>query len=185
MAFILSGNQVVSFADALDLRTRDQRVFEANEIDFTNAPDQPDSLDTYVEDLLTRSTARIAEKIRASAQWRKYLGFQNQPVTLNEIPPINLNLILLRQADFTDMCVYYCLKEYLLPKVADFGNPESSEVQKIKYYDQKFYDLFSELMDMLDWYDFDGDGNINQSERFLTQRPRRRSRASGVSWRVR
>lgn len=185
MAFITSGNQVISFADALDIRGIDQRVFESNEIDFENAPDQPDSLDTYMEDLLTRSTARILEKIRASSQWRKYLGFQNQRVPANEIPEFNPNLILARQADFTDMTVYYCLKEYLLPRIADFGNPESSEVKKIQYYENKFDDLFRELMDMLDWYDFNADGNIDSSERLLQHRNIRRTRGSRASWRVR
>lgn len=185
MAFIQVGNQVVSFADALDLRGIDQRVFESNEIDFENAPEQPDSLETYIEDLLTRSTARILEKIRASREWRKYLGFQNETFSANEIPPFNPNLIRARKADFTDMTVYYCLKEYLLPKIADFGNSESSEVQKIQYYEQKFDDLFRELMTMLDWYDFNADGNIDSEERFLQRTLTRRTRGARSSWRVR
>lgn len=185
MAFITSNNQVISFADAFDIRGIDQRVFESNEIDFQNAPDNPDSLETYMEDLLTRSTARILEKIRASNQWRKYLGYQNERVLANEIPEFNPDLILARQADFTDMTVYYCLKEYLLPKIADFGNPESSEVKKIRYYENKFDDIFRELMDMLDWYDFNADGNIGNSERLLQHRATRRTRGSRASWIVR
>jgi len=43
MAFILDGTTVVSYAEALDVRDKDQRLFEANEIDFTNVP-QPLSM---------------------------------------------------------------------------------------------------------------------------------------------
>ena len=41
MAFITVGGSVVSYAEALDIRDKDQRVFESNEIDFTNVPDAP------------------------------------------------------------------------------------------------------------------------------------------------
>ena len=36
MAFIVSGGDVVSYAEALDVRDKDQRVFESNEIDFAD-----------------------------------------------------------------------------------------------------------------------------------------------------
>ena len=65
------------------------------------------------------------------------------------------------------MCAYYTLKEYLLPKIADFGNPESAEVQKIEYYAGKFDDLFRELMDILDWYSADGDATVEANEKMV------------------
>ena len=75
MAFITVGDAVVSYAEALDVRDKDQRLFEGNEIDFTNVPDTPGSLNNYIEDLTTKSTNRINQKIRASARWREYLGY--------------------------------------------------------------------------------------------------------------
>lgn len=168
MAFILSGVNVISYAEAVDVRDKDQRVFEANEINFSDAPDAPTTLDEYIEDLTTKATARIDQKIRATSRWREYLGYAGSGYdSINEIPAFDPNRIISRKSDFTDMCAYYTLKEYILPKIADFGNPESPEVQKIQYYEQKFQDLFSELMDIMDWYDSDGDGTVESGEKMV------------------
>ena len=75
MAFILSGTTVVSYAEALDVRDKDQRLFEGNEIDFTNVPDAPANLNEYIEDLTAKTTDRINTKIRLSARWREYLAY--------------------------------------------------------------------------------------------------------------
>ncbi len=87
MAFIVSGGNVLSYAEALDVKDKDQRIFEANEINFTDVPDTPGSLDNYIEDLTTKSTNRINEKIRASARWREYLGYAGQGYdSINDLP---------------------------------------------------------------------------------------------------
>lgn len=186
MAFILSGTTVISYAEAVDVRDKDQRLFESNEINFSDAPDAPATLDDYLEDITTKSTARINQKIRASARWREYLGYAGSGYSsLNDLPQFNPDLIVNRKSDFTDMCCYYALKEYLYAKIADFGNPESPEVQKIKYFEQKFNDLFVELMDMMDWYDFDGDGTVQQDERDVRFRMSRRTRGRRPVTRVR
>jgi hypothetical protein len=186
MAFIVSGTTVVSYAEASDVRDKDQRVFEANEINFADVPDAPATLDDYIEDLTTKSTARINQKIRASARWREYLGFAGAGYdSINELPAFNPDRILSRKSDFTDMCCYYTLKEYLLPKVADFGNPESPEVQKIKYYEKKFEDLFEELLAIMDWYDSDGDGTVESGEKMTRFGFPRRSRGRRNVVRVR
>ena len=180
MAFILNGATVVSYADSLDVKDKDQRLFEANEINFTDVPDAPQNLDQYIEDLTTKATARINNKIRASGEWHSYLGYTGSSVSPTSIPVFDGARIKSRKSDFTDMCAYYTLKEYILPKIADFGNPESPEVQKIQYYDNKFNDLFSELLNMMDWYDADADGIVQSDETaFRTSRTRRsRSRSS-------
>ena len=49
MAFIISNNTVISFADFYDVRDRDQRLFDANE----------GLTEDVVEGLLIRSTERI------------------------------------------------------------------------------------------------------------------------------
>lgn len=186
MAFIVSGGNVLSYAEAVDVKDKDQRLFEANEFNFTDAPDAPTNLNDYIEDITTKSTARINQKIRASAQWRLYVGYAGVGNDgLNDIPAFNPNLIMSRRSDFTDMTCYYALKEYLLPKVADFGNPESPEVQKIEYYSRKFEDLFQELMAMLDWYDADADGSIENSEKMVRFAPLRRTRGRRNVVRVR
>ena len=185
MAFITVTGNVVSYAEALDVRDKDQRLFEANELDFTNVPDAPGNLDNYIEDLTTKATDRINQKIRASARWREYLNSRGSGFSNDNIPAFNPNLILSRKADVTDMCCYYTLKEYLLPKIADFGNPESSEVQKIQYYDNKFNDIFTELLDMWDWYDFDSDGTVESSEKMVSFQLNRRSRGRKAVTRVR
>ena len=186
MAFITVAGSVVSYAEALDVKDKDQRLFEGNEVDFTNVPDAPGSLNNYLEDLAIKSTNRINQKIRASARWREYLGFAGGGYdSINNLPAFNPNKILSRQADFTDMCCYYLLKEYLLPKLADFGNPESSEVQKIQYYDDKFNELFTELTNMFDWYDSDDDGTVEDGEKMVRFSMTRRTRGRKATTRVR
>jgi hypothetical protein len=185
MAFILSGGSVVSYAEAVDVRDKDQRLFEANEFSLTNLPDLPTTLNDYIEDLTTKATGRINQKIRASSQWREYLGYVGATYDVNNIPAFNPNLILARRSDFTDMCAYYTLKEYLLPRIADFGNPESAEVQKIQYYNSKFEDLFNELLGMLDWYDYDASGSLNDSDRLVRMGLNRRTRGRRSVVRVR
>ena len=186
MAFIVSGGNVLSYAEALDVKDKDQRIFEANEINFTDVPDTPGSLDNYIEDLTTKSTNRINEKIRASARWREYLGYAGQGYdSINDLPAFNPNNIVNRKSDFTDMCCYYTLKEYILPKVADFGNPESAEVQKIQYYEGKFDDLFRELLDIMDWYSSDGDSTVDSDEKMVRFHQTRRTRGRSNLARVR
>jgi hypothetical protein len=185
MAFIVAGGNVLSYAEAEDLRDKDQRLFEANEFSLTNLPDTPPTLNDYIEDLTTKATARINQKIRASSQWREYLGYVGADYDVNNIPAFNPNLILARRSDFTDMCAYYTLKEYLLPRVADFGNPESAEVMKIQYYESKFNDLFTELLSMLDWYDYDASGALTDDDRLIRMSLTRRTRGRKNVVRVR
>ncbi len=185
MAFItnVSGN-VVSYAEAVDVRDKDQRLFEANEIDFTNVPDAPANLNEYIEDLTTKTTDRINTKIRLSARWREYLSQTGSVTTLNDIPVFNPDNIVGRKADFTDMCAYGTLYMYLLPKIADFGNPESPEVQKIQYYEGRFNDLFEELLADFTWFDSDGDGTVEDGEKQISFRLNRRSRSRKAVARV-
>ena len=161
MAFIMSGSNVLSFAEYEDVLAKDQRLFEANE----------GLTDVIVEDALTRSTERILTKIRASGWWRDYwvslttdISSATTP-TLLSVPALDSSKIKARQSDFTDLCVYYCLSEILLPKVADFGNADTAERQKIGFYDEKFRALFLELLDAGDWYDFDGSGSVTKEEK--------------------
>jgi len=186
MAFVtnIDGN-VIAYCDAADIRDKDQRIFESNEINFADAPTTPTTLDEYLDDLSIKAFARINEKIRASAKWRSYLGFtNNSALTGNTIPPINANRIVARQSDVTDLATYYVLKEYLLPKVADFGDDLNDEVQKIAYYSSKFEDLFNELLDMMDWYDAAGDG-LDEADKMVSFRTNRRTRSKRNITRVR
>lgn len=179
MAFITDGTgNVISFADSFDVRDIEQRVFEANEINYQDAASPAfASLDEYVDFLLEKSTNRILLKIKASDWWRNYLSYSGAAITqINDLPNLNPTLVKARQADFTDMTVYYCLKEYLLPKVADFGIEESAEVAKIKYYEIKFQQMFDELLAIADWYDTDNDGTVEEGEKLITFRRNRRTR---------
>lgn len=185
MAFITVGGSVVSYAEALDIRDKDQRIFEANEIDFTNVPDNPGSLDNYIEDLATKTTDRINQKIKVSSKWKDYLSYTGTSFgTINTVPAFNPNRISTRQTDFTDLCAYGVLYMYLLPKIADFGNPESAEVQKIQYFEKRFNDLFTELMSDFTWYDADGSGTVADNEKLVTYTPTRRTRSKRSTARV-
>lgn len=188
MAFVtnISGN-VISFADSFDVRDIEQRIFEANEINFLDAASPAfASLDDYIDNLLEKSTDRILLKIKASAWWRDYNSFVGSSISnINVLPDVDPDKIKNRQQDFTDMCVFYCLKEYLLPKTADFGIEESSEVQKIRYYDNKYTEYFNELLAIADWYDADGDGTVEGGEQMTSFRRTRRTRGNPFVTRIR
>ena len=152
MAFITVGGQVTSYAEFTDLLQKDQRVLESNELVVPEESGFVDVTD-FVEDMLSKSTDRINIKIKASSWWRSYLSYTGTEVNdLALTPDFDPNRIITRKQDFTDMCVYYCLYNYLLPLIADFGNPESNEVQKIQYYDSKFNDVRSLLDSRLDLF---------------------------------
>jgi hypothetical protein len=158
MSFIISGQTVLSFAEFQDVVDIDQRLFEANE----------GLTDDVVEDLLIRSTERILTELRATDWWRSYYKDRDssrQYNTVADIPALDPTKILARQNDFTDLCVFKALGEYILPKIADFGTEENAERQKMGYYVQKSTALFNELVTAGDWYDFSGDGTIVSDEK--------------------
>lgn len=158
MAFIIENNQTISFAEFTDVVDRDQRLFDNNE----------GLTDDVVEPLLIRATERILNKIRSTAWWKTYWIKREQHQLFNtsaDVPPLNVERIIGRSNDFTDLCVYSALAEFILPMVADFGNEDNAERLKMGYYEAKAERLFAELITAGDWYDFDGDGVIQSIEK--------------------
>ena len=159
MAFINNGTTVISFAEYQDVVDRDSRLFDTNE-----------SLsEDVVEPLLIRATERILTKLRSTSWWQSYyLKRDNNVTAVNtaaDIPELDADQIRARQNDFTDLCVYTALSEFILPKIADFGTVDNAERQKMGYYTGKADSLFSELISAGDWYDFDNSGTIASSEK--------------------
>jgi len=116
-------------------------------------------------------------ELKSDLKPRQMIGLNDRTrliVYPNRIDPGNK---LNRRQQFTDLCVYYAFAQYVLPLIADFGNPESEEVSKITYYDAKFNDLFNELIAIADWYDADGDGTVQSDEKAITYARTRRSRS--------
>lgn len=178
MAFITDGaGNVLSFAEYTDLVQKDQRLFEANEVQIPEESGFADVTE-FMEDILEKSTARILTKIKASTWWQAYLQYVGVTVnSLAGLPDVNANNIKSRQQDFTDMCVFYAFYSYILPLVADFSEEAtSSEVQKIQYYRNKFNDRFEEVIRLADWYDYDGDGTVEDSEKVYSYSQNRRTR---------
>jgi hypothetical protein len=158
MAFIEEAGTVVSFAEFQDVLNKDQRLFEANE----------GLSDTAVDSSLVRATERILSKLRSSDWWRTYyVRRDNSTVyaTVADVPALDPNRIIARQNDFTDLCVYTALADFILPSVADFGNQDSAERQKMAYYTQRADTLYGELITAGDWYDFDNDNTIQSDEK--------------------
>lgn len=158
MAFITESGNIISFAEYQDVIDRDQRLFDSNE----------GLSDDMVEDLLIRATERILTKVRATAWWRSYYVRRDNTITYNtvaDIPAVDVNRIVSRQNDFTDLCVYTALAEFILPMVADFGTEDNAERNKMGYYQNKSEALFGELITAGDWYDFDDDGTIESTEK--------------------
>ena len=158
MAFITDSGTVISFAEYQDVYDRDQRLFDSNE----------GLSDDVVENLLIRATERILTKIRASEWWRDYYRTRDTSTvyrTVADIPAVDVNRIIGRQNDFTDLCVYTALTEFVLPMVADFGNEDNAERNKMGYYSNKSDSLFEELVTAGDWYDFDDDNTVESNEK--------------------
>jgi hypothetical protein len=147
MSFIRRGSTVISFATNDDVVARDQRIYDQNE----------GLTDDVVEAALIRATERILSKIKTTAWWKDLY-------TTGPTPNPNPSRILARQNDFTDLCVYQALAEFILPQFADFDSEDQSERNKMGYYTQKSDALFIELIQSGDWYDFDGDGVIDSGE---------------------
>jgi hypothetical protein len=183
MAFITDGGgNVISFAEYTDILQKDQRLLESNIIKIPAESGFNDVTD-FLEDVLEKSTDRILLKLKASTWWQSYNAYVGNPISnLNSLPNVNPNLIdpgdkLNRRQQFTDLCVYYAFAQYVLPLIADFGNPESEEVSKIQYYDAKFNDLFNELIAIADWYDYDNSGTVDADEKAITYARTRRTRS--------
>jgi hypothetical protein len=164
MAFITNqAGTVISFAEYQDVLNIDQRVFESNE----------GLTEIIVEDQLIRSTERIISLLSTSDWWRSYYirqsGATYDPLIFTSgliaVPSLNPNKIKARLADFTDLCVFYTLTYYLLPKIADFSKEDNSERVKIGFFNEKYRTLFQELIDDGSWYDFSGDGTITNNEK--------------------
>jgi hypothetical protein len=157
MAFIIENDVTVSFAEYDDVLDKDQRLFESNE----------GLTDDIVEDFLIRATERVLDKLRSTAWWRDYYRKRSSDSisSVADIPALDPSKILARQNDFTDLCVYTALSEYILPRVADFGNEDNAERQKMGYYQNKGDSLFADLVQAGDWYDFDNDAIVSSSEK--------------------
>jgi len=157
MAFITQDDTIISFAEADDVLSRDQRLFDSNE----------GLSDEIVEEALIRGTERLMNKFRSTDWWRNYYierGISGSIRTAADIPALDINRIKDRYNDFTDLCVYFTLGEYILPQVATFTE-DDSERAKMSYYASKANELFEELVRVGDWYDFDQDGIVESKEK--------------------
>lgn len=158
MAFYFSYQTFVSFATYDDLIQRDQRILEANE-----GLTQPE-----IDEYLRQASQRMLTQIRNTGWWN--LAWNKINPALNNdprvLPVVNPSLIRAREQEFKDLNIYFALYEYIYPSVADFGNPESAEVAKIKFFQDQYNRLFDELIQSGDWYDFDNDKTIQTSEKF-------------------
>lgn len=157
MAFITENDTVISFAEYSDVLARDQKLFDSNE----------GLSDDVVENCLIRATERILTKLRNSEWWRSYWLKRNTETvsSVADIPSLDVNKIIGRANDFTDLCVYWALSEYILPQVADFGDEGDDDRAKMGWYANKREELFGELIVSGDWYDFDDDGVVESAEK--------------------
>lgn len=158
MAFIIENSTVVSFAEYSDVVEKDQRLFDSNE----------GLTDEVVETALERATARILTKISQSAWWRSYYVRRDSDTeykSVADIPSVDVDKIKSRESDFTELCVYTALADYILPQVADFGDEQDSERAKMGYYSNRAQELYGEIINAGDWYDFDDDGVIQSDEK--------------------
>lgn len=149
MAFITENGTVTSFADYQAVVNMDERLFAKHEgisqYDITN--------------FLKRSTDRILTKLKATDWWAKTSGYSILR------PDLDRDKIIARKDDFGDMCVYFAMYTYILPRLTQFEEG-SDGLNKIRYYRRLYNDIFEELLIDADWYDKDGDATIEAGEVF-------------------
>lgn len=150
MAFIKTSTETLSFAEYADITNADKRVFDDN-----NEIDVQDD----IENELIKSTTIIVNRLSG------ILG-----ITVDSFK------IEGRLQDFTDLCVYHCLAKRILPGVANFGDDDVSQRNKMAYYATEYEVLFKELVESGDWYDTDADGTVEDSESVATVIDKRRVR---------
>lgn len=158
MAFIIENDTVISFAEYSDVTATDQRLFDGNE----------GLTDDVIETALIRSTERILSKLRSTQWWRDYWLSRSptaQVRTVADIPALDIDKIIGRANDFTDLCVYHALSEIILPQTANFGDEGDDDRNKMGYYTAKMDRLFEELIVAGDWYDFDDDATVQSDEK--------------------
>ena len=86
----------------------------------------------------------------------------------NLLPVVNPDYILARTQEFKDLNIYLALYEYVYPSIADFGNPDSAEIAKIKFYKDSYNVLFDEVISAGDWYDFSENATIDTADKMAT-----------------
>lgn len=160
MTFYYNNQTFQSFAVYADVSARDTRFFEANE----------GMTEQVVNPLLAQASQRILSQVKNTDWWKEYQFDRNVNLKddLRLLPDVNPNNIKGKLQEFTDLNIYFALAEYLLPKVADFGNETSAEVVKIKFYVDAYNKLFKEVIESGDWYDFDADGTVETTEKSPT-----------------
>lgn len=157
MPFITDGTKTISFAEYQDVLDQDQRLFEANE----------GLTDDVIDPILIRATERILSLLKGTDWW---LDINNQFGTgsysnKSQLPEVDPDKILDKHNDFTELCVMYALWNYILPKIADFSKEDNAERAKIGFYQNKYQQLFEELINSGDWYDIGNDGSVNNAEK--------------------
>ena len=168
MTFYYNNQTFQSFAVYADVSARDSRFFEANE----------GMTDTVVNPLLAQSSQRILTQLKNTDWWKNYQFDRDVSLKhdLRLVPVVNPSNIKGKEQEFKDLNIYFCMAEYLLPKVADFGNETSAEVVKIQFYRDAYNNLFKEVIESGDWYDFDADGTVETTEKSPTFTNRVRTR---------
>lgn len=164
--FVYSGATFLRFATFAELQARDSRVFEANE-DLTQAE---------IENFLNKASQRILTQIRNTGWWRDYQRKLAGIVDPNLLPEVDPDYILARTQEFKDLNIYFALLEYVYPSIADFGNPDSAEIAKIKFYKDSYNVLFDEVIEAGDWYDFSENATIELADKMAATVNRVRTR---------
>jgi hypothetical protein len=109
----------------------------------------------------------LLARIKSSEWWKEYNYRRNSSLNRDprRVPAVDPLLIIGSQADFTDLTVSMALADYILPKVADFSNENSSERQKMLFYREASDALFVEIIEAGDWYDYNSDLTVETTEK--------------------
>ena len=120
---------------------------------------QPDILDYGIQDFDESFT-------KTEADIHRLLRIKWWPVRSGSY--YNMEVSKLDETQFTRAAVFHCLAYYLTPKLTKFDPDSDKFNEMMAFYKERFNEEFDLVLEGGVYYDTDGDGTFEESEKVVT-----------------
>ena len=120
---------------------------------------QPDILDYGIQDFDESFT-------KTEADIHRLLRIKWWPVRSGSY--YNMEISKLDETQFTRAAVFHCLAYYLTPKLTKFDPDSDKFNEMMAFYKERFNEEFDLVLEGGVYYDDDGDGTFEESEKVVT-----------------
>ena len=120
---------------------------------------QPDILDYGIQDFDESFT-------KTEADIHRLLRIKWWPVRSGSY--YNMEISKLDETQFTRAAVFHCLAYYLTPKLTKFDPDSDKFNEMMAFYKERFNEEFDLVLEGGVYYDTDGDGTFEESEKVVT-----------------